>query len=133
MTIDFHPRTGMVLICNYETGFVLPEMVKLRRVVVVSEDDHNKYGLCTVIPFSTTPPGTEQPFHVRFEPASYPFLHQHLPSWAKCNMINTVSCQRLDRVRIGKNYLSPRINEEDLSRIYKAMLTVFGQRLDRVR
>ncbi|MDE3015390.1 MAG: type II toxin-antitoxin system PemK/MazF family toxin [Pseudomonadota bacterium] len=86
-----------------------------------------------MIPFSTTPPGAEQPFHVRFEPAIYPFLHQHLPSWAKCNMINTVSCQRLDRVRIGKNYLSPRINDEDLSRIYKAMLTVFGQRLDKVR
>ena len=133
MTIDFQPRQGMVLICNYETGFSPPEMTKLRRVVIVSEDDHNKYGLCTVVPFSTTPPGSEQPFHVRFEPKRYAFLHQELPTWAKCNMINTISCRRLDRIRVGGQYLSPRLDEADLSRIHKAMLTVFGRRLDNVR
>lgn len=132
MTIDFQPRAGMVLICNYDTGFTPPEMTKVRRVVIVSEDDHNKYGLCTVVPFSTTPPGVEQPFHVRFTPKSYPFLHQELPTWAKCNMVSTISQQRLDRIRVGGQYMSPRLSEEDLLKIYKAMLTVFGRRIDNI-
>lgn len=133
MSINFHPRPGMVLICNYDTGFTPPEITKLRRVVIVSEDDHNKYGLCTVVPFSTTPPASEQPFHVRFEPKRYPFLHQEFPTWAKCNMINTVSSHRLDRIRVNGQYLSPRLEEEDLMKIYKAMLTVFGRHIDRLR
>lgn len=127
MTIEFYPRQGMVLICDYDTGFSPPEMTKKRRVVIVSEDDHNKYGLCTTVPFSTTPPGSVQPFHVRFEPKRYTFLHQELPTWAKCNMINTVSAARLDRILVGGQYLSPRLEKEDLLRIYKAMLTVFGR------
>jgi len=127
MTIDFHPRAGMVLICDYNTGFVPPEMVKIRRVVIVSEDDHNKYGLCTVVPLSTTPPIPEQRFHVRFEPRQYPFLHQESPTWAKCNMINTISTKRLDRIRVDGRYLSPRLENADLLRIYNAMITIFAR------
>lgn len=132
MTINFQPRAGMVLICNYETGFTPPEMTKTRRVVIVSEDDHNKYGLCTVVPFSTTPPNVEQPFHVKFAAKSYPFLHQESPTWAKCNMVSTISQQRLDRIGMNGQYISPRISEEDSLKIYKAILTVFGRRIDNI-
>ena len=127
MAIDFHPRPGMVLICNFETGFVPPEMVKPRRVVIVSRGEHNKYGLCTVLPFSTTPPITEQRFHVKFDPGTYPFLHQTLPCSAKCNMINTLSTSRLDRIRVRGRYMSPSLESDDLAKIYEAMLTVFDK------
>lgn len=127
MAIQFHPRAGMVLICNFSTGFEPPEMVKIRRVIVVSKGDHNKHGVCTVVPFSTTPPTQLQPFHVEFPPKRYPFLHSEVSCWAKCNMINTVAMRRLDRIRVGGEYQSPSLNKEDLSRIYDAILSVFDR------
>ncbi|TAM88997.1 MAG: hypothetical protein EPN41_04700 [Candidimonas sp.] len=49
-------RTGEIVICNFDTGFRVPEMVKQRPVVVISKTSTHARGLCTVVPLSTTLP-----------------------------------------------------------------------------
>jgi mRNA interferase MazF len=98
MPISFHPRRGDILICDFNTGFQPPEMVKVRPVVVVSPRRRSGPGLCTVVPLSSTAPAPLEPYHHQLSPMAYPPARG--PMWAKCDMAVTVSCARLDRVKI---------------------------------
>lgn len=126
MAIQFIPDPGTVLICDYTTGFMLPEMVKPRRVVVVSPKWINNRGICTVVPFSTSAPIPELPIHVRFEAGSYFFLSQDVACWAKCDMHAAVSLKRLDRLRLGSQFHAPKIYQHDLQRIRQGLLYAIG-------
>ncbi len=117
MAILFHPKPGHVLICDYETGFVPPEMVKRRRVVVISPYQRNKRGLCTVVPLSTSMPEIIEDFHHRITAGTYPFFSMERDVWAKADMLATVSLTRLDRIRVGGAFLAPSINIKDLGEI----------------
>ena len=117
----------MVLICDYQTGFIPPEMVKKRRVVVVSPKHINNRGLCVVVPISTSPPDSELPTHVRFEAGNYRFLSNSTACWAKCAILASVSYRRLDRVRVGSNFIAPRLSHEDFNRICDAVAHVIGR------
>jgi uncharacterized protein YifN (PemK superfamily) len=121
------PDPGTVLICDYDTGFIPPEMVKKRRVIIVSPKAMNNRGLCLVVPVSTTPPDAELPVHVRFEASQYPFFARDIPCWAKCDMLAAVAYRRLDRVRIGHRFMAPRIKKADFERIREALSHVIGQ------
>jgi len=125
-------RTGEVLICNFDTGFKVPEMVKQRPVVVVSKTSTHWRGLCTVVPFSTTEPKPTLPWHVLV--LNNP-LHGHLPpnhpfgrvtiSWVKCDMLCTVAFERLTRVhrRVNgkRDYAGVRVSAHDLDDIIKGV------------
>jgi len=125
-------RTGEVLICNFDTGFKVPEMVKQRPVVVVSKTSTHWRGLCTVVPFSTTVPKPKYPWHVQIIknplyghlPPNHPF-GQDVESWAKCDMLCTVAFERLTRVhrRVNgkRDYSSVRIDAVNLNRIINGM------------
>ena len=108
MPLKFHPDRGSILICDYNSGFIVPEMVKRRPVVVVSPRYRKSYRLCTVVPLSTTAPGSIEPYHCEIE------IKPPLPGrwgskcWAKCDMIATVSFSRLELVRDGKDLLGNR-------------------------
>ncbi len=39
--LNFQPKPGSVVYCDYE-GFIEPEMVKKRPVIVISKHRHNK-------------------------------------------------------------------------------------------
>jgi len=121
-----------VLICNFDTGFVVPEMVKQRPVVVVSKTSTHSRGLRTVVPFSTTDPKPQLAWHVLLFDNP---LHGHLPPnhpfgrnvalWAKCDMLCTVSFERLTRVhrRINdkRDYSAVRVSSNDLNDIIKGV------------
>jgi mRNA interferase MazF len=124
--LKFIPDPGMVLICDYQSGFIPPEMIKKRRVIVVSPKFLNNRGLCTVVPVSTTPPDAELPVHVRFNPGQYRFFSADMPCWAKCDVIASVSYARLDRIRIGKDFVAPRIGREDFEKIRVALSHVIA-------
>jgi len=120
-------RTGEVLICDFDTGFRVPEMVKRRPVVVVSKTSTHGRGLCTVVPFSTTEPNPQMPWHVFIFnpldghlPRHHPFGHPGLV-WAKCDMLYTVAFERVTRVhrRINgkRDYLGVRVSARDLDDI----------------
>ena len=53
MAIAFHPGQGVVVICDYNQGFVAPEMVKRRPAVILCPKIGIRGGLCTVVALST--------------------------------------------------------------------------------
>ncbi|MDX2113746.1 MAG: type II toxin-antitoxin system PemK/MazF family toxin [Alphaproteobacteria bacterium] len=114
----------MVLMCDYQTGFVPPEMIKKRRVVVLSPKFINNRGLCTIAPISTSEPEREYPFHVKIEAGNYSFHSKRQPCWVKCDILSSVSYKRLDRIRIGNQFVAPRISHADFERIKAAAIHV---------
>jgi uncharacterized protein YifN (PemK superfamily) len=99
MALSVYPKAGMVVACNFH-GYVEPEMIKVRPVVVISPNHLRRPGLCTIIPLSTTAPDPIEPYHYKL--AASPFPHEPELAWAKCDMVATVSVLRLDRVKLGR-------------------------------
>lgn len=121
MPINFHPKPAQVLICNFNTGFVPPEMVKARRVIVLSPYQFNKRGICTILPLSTTKPNKIEDFHFVIGAGKYSFLSKDKDIWVKADMITTISIARLDRIRVGNSFLSPSVNAEDFKEIRRCV------------
>jgi mRNA interferase MazF len=103
MTISFHPKPGALLLCDYDTGFRKPEMVKRRPVVVISPPISSRGSLCTVVPLSTTAPKPVCLYHCRL------IIDPVLPKpwdapevWAKCDMVFAASFSRLNLIRTPK-------------------------------
>jgi len=103
MGIIFDPTPGLVLMCNFGTGFKKPEMVKNRPVIVISRKLKDRAGLCTVVPLSTREPDVIKDWHHKLSNDSLPVPYHTKDTWAKCDMVITVAYHRLDRVRIGKD------------------------------
>ena len=94
MPLLYQPKEGSVLICDFR-GYEVPEMIKVRPVVVIRKHRTNSL-LVTVVPLSTTAPDRVLEHHLE--------LQSHLQGaspicWAKCDMVATVSLSRLDRIR----------------------------------
>ena len=123
MAINYPPQQGIVLICDYR-GFVLPEMSKLRPVVVLSSVAPR---LALVVPLSATHPLHIRPWHYRLtlaEPITRHF--SKLECWAKCDMVAAVSFDRLNLPVMGKQhgrriYKDMRITAADLAGIKAAV------------
>jgi len=123
MTINFHPKAGSILICDFE-GYVIPEIVKKRPVVVISPNHMRNSGLVTVVPFSTTPPNPIENFH-------YELLNQikndNTYHWAKCDLVARVRLERLDRVKVGKRtYATFYVSDEELQQIRLRVAMTIG-------
>lgn len=131
--LKFHPARGTLLLCAYEPGFVAPEMIKRRVVVVMSPRLRRRDGLCTVIPLSRTEPSEVCDFHVRVP------MQPELPDpwagpekWAKADMMATVGFHRLHLIGDGRKgdgqrkYLTPKLSEEKVKEIECAMLCALG-------
>jgi uncharacterized protein YifN (PemK superfamily) len=117
----FYPKKRMILMCDFERGgFVAPEMVKRRRVIVL-----RVFGrLALVVPLSATEPVPLRPFHAAIEPAGYHSVT--VPVWAKADTLAHVSLERLDRVNVlGKNK-TERIRVEDFERVLIAVAHATG-------
>lgn len=74
-------------------------MVKRRAVVVLVQRKRER--LCTVAPFSTSPPQPVMPYHAKlsFDPElPHPYSGEY--KWLKGDMVYTVSWDRLDRPHI---------------------------------
>ena len=98
MAISFHPKAGMVLMCDFR-GMIAPEIVKVRPVVVISPSKLRRKGLCTVVPLSTTAPDPVELFHCLLPGDP---LRKGMSTWAKCDLVQSVAVTRLDRIRVGK-------------------------------
>lgn len=123
----FHPKVGMVLMCDFQ-GFQPPEINKRRPVVVVGEEMVGRQGTCIVVPLSSRAPDPIMPFHHMLDPTALPHAIRKRSSWAKCDLVTTVACWRLDRLRVGQDalgkrlYASPSIRPEDLLAVRRAVL-----------
>lgn len=115
------PKRGHVLICDFSSGFKAPEMVKVRPVIVVSPSETNSRRLCCVIPLSTTEPKPVKSWHVQLAKNPVPNWNPTAVIWAKCDMVMTVSFERLDRPhrRQGgkRDYYLPKLSEIELQEV----------------
>jgi mRNA interferase MazF len=127
MSITFVPHQGMVLMCDFDTGFVPPEMTKVRHVVVISPRHRRNTGSCLVVPFSTVAPNPVEPFHYRIAANAYSFFKKDTDVWAKADLLSHVSFGRLDRVLDGGKYCSPRLSPSDLKGIQSAVWEALGR------
>lgn len=125
LPIHYHPRQGDVLLCDFSRGFVAPEMLKTRKVVVISPTATHGRHLCTVVPISATAPDHEQAWHYLLRTNPTP-SDEYLQLWVKCDMIYTVSFERLDKLhrrtrRGGREYFVPHLDSGDLSGVKTAV------------
>lgn len=94
MSLRFQPAPGTILNCDFH-GFIEPEMVKPRQVVVLWKHKSNA-KLIYIVPLSTTPPHDET-LTVQLDKLPIPRQGQdaNTPIWVKCDMVYTVSTDRL--------------------------------------
>ena len=131
MALTFRPRPGTLLMCDFATGFKPPEMTKKRPVVVISPRRRRLMSkVVTVVPLSTAAPNPVEPFHHRMNPRSVPVELGTQESWAKCDMLCTVSLERLDRVLVNQGgrrvFVAPRVQDEDLDAIRQGVVSALG-------
>lgn len=130
MPLPYHPKQGELLICDFDDSAPGAEMVKRRPVVVVSRHGAHSQRLCTIIPLSTTAPNPQRQWH-------HPMPHLSIKGWqaagviwAKCDMLATVSFDRLNkpyvRTRNGRNYLSCKLDEPDLAAVIAGVRAYLG-------
>lgn len=134
MALQYYPSPGEIVLCDYSKGFIAPEMVKLRPVVIVSPRLRRRSDLVAVVPLSTTPPDPVETHHcsvVLAMPLPRPFDTAQM--WAKCDMLATVSLARLDRFRAGRGpgggarrFTTGRVTDAQLAEIRKSMLHGLG-------
>lgn len=95
MTLRYQPTEGEVVKCDFDKmATIPPEMVKSRDVIVIAQHKHNR-RLVTVVPLSTTEPKPERAYHYRMPKNPRPGA-EATTVWAKCDMIYTVSTERLN-------------------------------------
>jgi uncharacterized protein YifN (PemK superfamily) len=108
------PYPGQFLFCDYR-GFVAPEMIKMRPAIAISPRDRAGYNLVHVVPLSTTKPDFIRSHHILITmPRELVGITAHgitiaEECWIKCDLVNTVSFQRLEAIPIGKTPAGKRI------------------------
>jgi mRNA interferase MazF len=92
MPIAEHPLIGTILTCDFNSGFKVPEMVKVRTVVVISPKIKTRYGLCTVVGLSTTAPDPVETYHaqINIEPKLLQPWDSH-GVWIKGDMVYRIA------------------------------------------
>lgn len=122
MALPYFPQRGEILICDFDSGFRAPEMVKLRPVVVVSPKSTHSRRLCTVVPLSTTAPTPVKPWHHPLPRVEVPGWTAGAPMWAKCDMLVTVSFDRLNKPYLktraqGRRYIEAVLSAADIDAV----------------
>lgn len=135
MPLLYHPRPGEIVLCDYTSGFREDEMQKRRPVVIVSPRLRKRGHLCAVVPLSTTDPQDVQDHHCRIElDVALPHPFDSPAMWAKCDMVGTVSMERLDRFKDGRTrgggharkFRTGKVSADQLLAIRRAILCGLG-------
>lgn len=130
MSLNFYPRAGQVLVCNF-TGFIVPEMVKPRPVVVVSPRLPNRAEIVAIVPISLTEPLRPTQYKVRLSKNYHPEESDDLPCWAACDMVMNLGLYRLNGFKVGRRkWAYPQMTGDDLAVVRQGVLVGLG--LDRL-
>ncbi|WP_103257738.1 type II toxin-antitoxin system PemK/MazF family toxin [Tabrizicola aquatica] len=126
MPLTYHPRAGQILICDFE-GFKVPEMVKVRPVMVISPRLPHRNDIVTIVPISLTAPKHSLPFNVRLSKNYHPQEPDDLPCWAKCDMVMNLGTWRLDGFKVGRRkWENPQATGDDLQAVRRGVLWGLG-------
>jgi uncharacterized protein YifN (PemK superfamily) len=130
MPTPFQPKSRSVVYCDF-AGYISPEMIKRRPVVVLAAHKRNS-KLVAVVPLSTTRPDPVEEHHYRLLQNPLPGLSA-AEVWAKCDMVAVVSTERLDLIRTGRRlpngrreYLAPKIGQEQFDEIRRGVAFALG-------
>lgn len=98
-------------------------MVKARPVVILTPRPR-RGDLYTVVPLSSSEPDPLEMWHHPLSANAYPPSRGQM--WAKCDMVNTVSRSRLDRVKVkdlagNRTYHMYKMPEDDMEAIRQAV------------
>lgn len=135
MPIEFHPRAGQLLLCDFSPGFKEPEMIKNKRpVIVLTKPFKRRHNLVTVIPLSTVTPEPIEDYHYLIPKKSLPQLarYQEKETWFKGDMLYTVGFHRLNLIKLGRRqdgkrlYYSNRLGREQMKIVYGCVLHGLG-------
>jgi uncharacterized protein YifN (PemK superfamily) len=124
--LKFQPKVGSVVYCDY-VGFIEPEMIKKRPVIVISKHKHHP-KLLSVVPISTVMPEKIFDYHVEMDEQFCTLYLSGDKCWVKCDMFNVVSLERLNLVRDKKSGLrhAPNVGLEFVTKIKEAIGKVHG-------
>lgn len=126
MSIQFFPRAGQILVCDFD-GFKEPEMCKVRPVIVVSPRLPHRSEIVTVVPISTTEAKHDLPFVVRLSKNYHPDEADDLPCWAKCDMVMNIGRWRLNGFKVGRRrWETPQAKGDDLEAVRKGVIYGLG-------
>ena len=126
MPLSFHPHPGHILVCDFR-GYIAPEIVKIRPVMVVSSRLPHRSGLVTIVPISLTAPKFDVPYVVKLSRNYRPDEDAELTCWAKCDLLANVALERLDRFKVGRRkYLAPKATDADLSLVRQGVAAALG-------
>lgn len=132
MPLQFHPRPGTIVICDFTYSFRVPEMVKRRPAIVVSPQIQGRPNLCTVVPISTDVPKIKMPYHLELPNLVLPHPFEKGPNWVKADMVFASAFSRLELLRAGKDengkrmYMTECLPAEDFVAVRKAILCSLG-------
>lgn len=133
MALLYHPSAGEILVCTYPKDMKIPEMVKRRPVLVISNNLKGRAKLTTIVPLSTTTPKNLLPCHYKItfnHPLPEPWDAKEC--WAVCDHPMTVCFDRLDLIRLGKDsagkrrYYQRRLDSSVLLEVRKAVGVAIG-------
>lgn len=140
MAINFSPKVGQILTCNYgqypkdEQGNTIknvvdahmpPEMIKYRLVVVLNGKLNG--NACIVVPISTTKDidKLNRGYHVELDCGVIDDI-KNFPqkkSWVKCDLLQTVSNERLNRpMEVDRGWLTQYLPRDIVEKIQKAVI-----------
>lgn len=130
--ITFYPKKGQILRCDF-TGFKVPEMVKIRPIIIMVPQLQGRKELVTVVPISSKDPHEKLKWHYELDNKYMPpFKKPYKKSWVKADMIYTVGFFRLSLYTIGKDskgkriYFKKVLPKNIFNNIKKAMLKTLG-------
>jgi uncharacterized protein YifN (PemK superfamily) len=129
MALTLVPKAGMVLVCDFD-GYLYPEIIKKRPIVVISPTHLKRPGLVTVVPLSTTLPTPVERYHYKLKGNPVPGS-KATEVWAKCDLVATVSVERLDRVEFARRqYRIGNVSPDQVRAMRRAVLWSLGIDLD---
>ena len=122
------PSPGMILMCDFD-GYVAPEIIKRRHVIVISPKTQNQWGTCLVVPVSSVRPKQQSAVHVALDPTRYNCFDENREQWAKANLLAHVRTQRLDRVKNGGIWDTPQLHTDDYKKLQSAVHAALASKI----
>lgn len=122
--------------CDFPLCLRAPEMVKRRPVIVVNPHIPGREGLVNIVPISMTAPNPLRPQHCQIAIGLLPLPLQSQAGdrWAKCDMIYTLSVDRLSLVQGARNrsaggkriYYKGKLDLAHLQAVRRAIASTLG-------
>ncbi|MES9841186.1 MAG: type II toxin-antitoxin system PemK/MazF family toxin [Candidatus Thiodiazotropha endolucinida] len=111
MGLQVYPGPWRIMMCDFNTGFKIPEMVKRRPVITISKRRDDEAPLCTVIPISTVRPEVIRDYHYLLPADEMPRYLQKgkHQNWVKVDMVTTVAFFRLTLLWHGRDAYGNRV------------------------